>query len=574
MLAVRVIFARRNSGANGKDDAKTHGVTYQTATSLVDIALVAITLAQAIVLWTNPWRFVYDDSLFYFQIAESLSQGAGLQFVEGMETNGFHPFWLLICSGLAAIASSKLVLISYVATATILLNIAIVLIARVALGKRLGSLEVGIGLMLTLPYVFFIGFGMETSITCLFYLLAIVATFRFYEDASRSNFFAAALCAGLAVFARLDMALAVAPLCLVVAWKYSVASRSVGRWILDLLAGSALGIIPVGAWLTFNWLSFGHPIPISGLLKLLSSSTATGVPSFGGIVSAYIFLSVLALLLIAVFRTPATWPSLVLGAGQVAFVGYLLLGNHQEQYSWYFAPLALATGLLIAAGLHGVGQLTKRLKTSGTRVELLGALATCIVVIGASAFLMQRYASRQGVDLSHHAGAKSLGARAAEENVRRVIAFDRPGQLAFLDSLSVFAADGLTTNVAFQEEFNSKGIHWLISRYDIDAIVTPSTTAPWRPESVCDVLYLGSTKHACRIEPDGSFEITSVQYFSRLTGASLGEIQLEGLRKLDFSPPRDVQLFILPKHERGRELGADERTAPRSAVLPAAHKVH
>ena len=58
-----------------------------------------------------------------------------------------------------------------------------------------------------------------------------------------------------------------------------------------------------------------------------------------------------------------------------------------------------------------------------------------------------------------------LSERARRASVQRVFAFDRPGELAFYEGLSVLA--GLTTNVVFQKQLAERGLDWALEEFRI-----------------------------------------------------------------------------------------------------------
>jgi hypothetical protein len=57
----------------------------------------------------NAW-FMRDDAYYYFKVAQNITQGLGSTFDGINQTNGYHPFWMLICIPVFALTRFDLVL--------------------------------------------------------------------------------------------------------------------------------------------------------------------------------------------------------------------------------------------------------------------------------------------------------------------------------------------------------------------------------------------------------------------------------------------------------------------------------
>jgi hypothetical protein len=134
-----------------------------------------------------------------------------------------------------------------------------------------------------------------------------------------------------------------------------------------------------------------------------------------------------------------------------------------------------------------------------------------------------------------------LGSAARQQGIQRVFTFDRPGELAYLDGLSVVAADGLTTNLPFQKELEQGGLHWLLEHHAIDAIVLPKPGGRYG-SNLCDAFYLHALRFRCA---PGTQAIERIELVSRLSGLALGTLGIAGLPRLVFSPARDLEVVVL-----------------------------
>jgi hypothetical protein len=489
----------------------------------------------------SPYRYVHDDALFYFQIASSVAAGDGPVFGAGLVTNGFHPFWLLICTGLALIAPDQDLFIRLMALTTVGLSATTLLLLRLGLAGSIAPLALSASLLPSLPYLLLAGYGMESALAVACLAVTLVCAIRFLEQRQAGWLIVASAAAGLCVFARLDMAVPLLPLAgYVLARAFVLRFESPG-FVAALSVAVTIGCLPVLGWLTYNQVVFGHPVPISGQLKLAGAAGIGLAPSITGMVQLLAGAMIVAVGVLAVFgRQPAHRVILTAGVGQIMYLGYLSFFGQSEVYAWYFVPMSITAALCLAAALDALAAIwPERLRLPGVRVAMVAGVGLLVV---SGIVLTARYAVRPGIDQADYRGDNSLGEVAARNRIERVVAFDRPGQLAYMDGLTVIAADGLTTSIEFQERLREEGISWLIETYDIQAFVGPSEGAPWMPKLCTGTRYLGSTSYQCG--DDGRF--TEVAFFSRLDGSSLGSIDLRAARRVPFEPNRNLGLYVLP----------------------------
>jgi hypothetical protein len=168
---------------------------------------------------------------------------------------------------------------------------------------------------------------------------------------------------------------------------------------------------------------------------------------------------------------------------------------------------------------------------------------------------MFRYGHRVDPQIRLAHGADTLARRAMERSIERVFAFDRPGELAFLDDLSVLAADGLTTNIGFQRELIDHGIGWALDRFRIQAVVLPRLGGRYG-EEMCGHTYLASLRFLCG--GGDPKQISRIEAISRLNGASLGWLDLAGLPRLDVCPDEDLVVVLLEGGRAAPPLDASE----------------
>lgn len=95
-----------------------------------------VALAAALTLAWMPidqsiGRFIYDDMFYYLKVAEHIVAGNGSTFDGTEPTNGYHPIWLMICTGLAFFFSGKMLVHAVLTVAAILHVVQGVLLARI-----------------------------------------------------------------------------------------------------------------------------------------------------------------------------------------------------------------------------------------------------------------------------------------------------------------------------------------------------------------------------------------------------------------------------------------------------------
>jgi hypothetical protein len=55
------------------------------------------TLILGLFILMHPLHYIADDSYFYLTIARNIVNGHGSTFNQITPTNGYHPFWLIVC---------------------------------------------------------------------------------------------------------------------------------------------------------------------------------------------------------------------------------------------------------------------------------------------------------------------------------------------------------------------------------------------------------------------------------------------------------------------------------------------
>lgn len=512
---------------------------------LSDLLIFILFSTYVVAIFIRGYDFTFDDALFYFKISQSLAAGNGLVFGAGIPTNGFHPFWLLVCSALSLLSSEPEAFLRLMLAVTAALNAGSILVLRFGCSRFIQGLPLSLGILFSLPYFLFAGLGMESALTCFFLVSATCLAARFFVTHSVRLFVGASLCAGLAVFSRLDAVIIVLPLALYLIAGAVLAFRNRPSALALCVLGGVLALLPVASWLIFNSLYFGSVIPISGKLKLANSAgIGVGISARLRIMSGFQLLYLFTLVLGSAVRMILSRLKLdafiFLCVGQIIYAVYLAFSGQTEIYAWYFVSLALVSGLGLALGLDSVRQASGTV--TGTRLQGAAAVLLSLGVGVFSSYNMYRYITRP---LAEMTGYRLSADRQMPDRFKppaRVLAFDRPGQATYFLGLDVIAIDGLTTNLAFQQDLRAHGIDWLIKAYNVTGFLGP-TDNPVSADGFCkDQLYLGAMRFSCGA--GGTFD--RVRFFSRLDGSELGSINLVGLRKFVIPSNPFLTIYELP----------------------------
>ena len=508
-----------------------------------DICLISIFLVWSAALIQNPLHHFTDDALFYLQIAHNFSNGEGLSFGMNIPTNGFHPFWMTICIFLSYISDSKSTLINYAAYTNILLNASTLFLIRnyFVLQKKISISN--IGLLIGVPYFLYAGVGMESSIAMLCYVSFLLLSINYLNSRRIPTLIWCSLFAGLTVFSRLDLAIMILPIVFFLAFHLMVDIKKSPKLFISILFITLLGLIAPLSWLIFNQIVFGHIVPISGMLKL-NINDGLNINYLTGVNLIHIIIVTFLVVFISFTAKENTHKILIAaGIGQIIYFANLAYSGQSEVYSWYFIPYALLASIMLSVSIDivfnktepGFAKITH--KNFAILVNLF-ALSLCI----SSSFLANKYSNRVLIDLSVNESNESEISLFDYNDIKRVFVFDKPGILSFIDGYSVIAADGLTSNIRFQEELKINGFNWLIKNYELDAFIGPKASGPWIP-NICNTLYLNSMIIRCSED----FQFSAIEFYSRIDGSYLGDLLVSELEVLSFNPERNIVIYKFKK---------------------------
>lgn len=245
------------------------GMTARRPVLLLFLALALVPSAYKLTLSPEVLvnGFLPDDAFYYYKTAFNIHDGYGSTFDTIHETNGYHPLWMLICSGLSFVTRDPA---GYV-TLVLAVNAVVLGLLGLQLYKmfepRLGVPLVGLLTVLVMGNAVSgsaLLSGLETGIAALLVLVAVERTAHGSVGRTRDYVFLGGLFA-LAFLARTDFVLCVPVLLALILWRIrSRGARVQSTRMLVLVGALGLCVLPYLIW---NLHVTGHLQQISGLVK-------------------------------------------------------------------------------------------------------------------------------------------------------------------------------------------------------------------------------------------------------------------------------------------------------------------
>ena len=325
---------------------------------------VGVVWFPIVIAWgPAPFTLTFDDAYYYFQIAREIAHGHGSTF-NGIDlTNGYHPLWQAICVvpfllGLTGLAAVRALLVLQLAV-----WVATLWVVSGAIGSRLSRrAAVPVAIVLALvggnPAVLklFVN-GLESGVAALAYALLLV------HAAQRRKPNAIVLI--IVFLARTDAVFVIGALAL---------------WLLfeERDVRALRPFVPVGVvaalYLGSNWLFFGNPLQVSGVVKRQPLSIGRVIAML--IVAAAAFAVAAGCRRLSARRFVRTG-ELLAATGWFAGACVLLVGYYRvlsvEVYLWYYAPVAL---YLIVLLLHVAADMAEGVLAEGQSLVPIASILT------------------------------------------------------------------------------------------------------------------------------------------------------------------------------------------------------
>ncbi len=477
-------------------------------------SVMAFLIIIALFYYINPAKLLPDDSLFYIVIAEYIVDMGTSTFNGLIETNGYHPLWMIL--NILAVFIGKILSIDPLYIVGLMYHLLIG--SSIVYIFKLQSLWKGFSATATslLLIFLFISNGvlqnMESALA-LFFVAYSVYMSASEKIQSNLQYFMFGIVLGLLVLSRLDLIFFGSMLGIAfVIMNFKTISEKPSKLMVFILGGLLI-VLP---YLIYNQIHFGSIMPISGALK----SSYPSITFSWNRLFPYGTMGLLAALIALIIATFATKPTIkmilvVLSLSTIAHAFYLAM--FQFPMTWYYI-----TGYLLLALVTGV--IAKKLQVLPYAYETFILILMIISLLTSYFRLTTDFTLRRHI-LQHQPLIKQKNAqfKLMAENIASalpenavVMTWDLPGVLAYYGRLKVFSADGLISNKKYQDDLVNIGAHKLFERYNIGYIVVPISAEGTYYEGM-------SIKHL-QVDDEKAYKIT---IFSRFYHKDTGTIILK-----------------------------------------------
>jgi hypothetical protein len=235
---------------------------------------ILATLAAFIFFFHQPggvdyWSVPRDDFYYYLKVAQNLAHGRGSTFNGIVATNGYHPLYLLVIAAICRFTNS----LDHILTAVWVLATAMTVVVFQFTYRILRCFSPRVPVcaaaacFLAVASLDLFRDGMEVTLVIPLALGLVLLMVR-GEEWTAWRCFAASLTAAAMVLARLDSALMVMALAVLLAFSRRARAGLTWRRAVAVMAG----MMPVAIYLAVNVLHFHSLLPVSGEAKQLRLS--------------------------------------------------------------------------------------------------------------------------------------------------------------------------------------------------------------------------------------------------------------------------------------------------------------
>ncbi|MDD4735268.1 MAG: hypothetical protein PHP44_04085 [Kiritimatiellae bacterium] len=447
---------------------------------LIILLSVAATLSYVVPAHLCPLNYPADDAYFYLQVASQAYEGYGSTFNQITPTNGYHPLWMLCCTGLFYLMRGDKILALHAAIGLQqAMGLATVLIF-LHLGKRLSIRRA----FLALPVLFLFYstrlYASEAYVNGFFLLLMLWAGVAVAERVLAGErvpllrVLGVGVLGGLAMLARLDNVFVTGCFMLCTAGllcggcPFQLFSRGVAARIVLLGGGCLVVFVP---YLLFNRAVFGHWMPVSGAIKSTLPNLVFNPDGLSGIgkVCALTGVGGLAGALFLRMAPIRRYLLTVLSGGVVLHAAQIVFTtSHHTQWPWYyvagvinlcFCGVMLADWIADIRGFRSILSVRFLLPLTLMLVTVVNGYAALRYRSSAptirESFELERL--EEGIDLRwQQRVAVWLSETLPPES--GVAVYDWPGMFAYTSDLRILPIDGLINDYRYNDEVLAEGI--------------------------------------------------------------------------------------------------------------------
>jgi hypothetical protein len=300
---------------------------------IVSICALMLFFVRFLYADNDFYYFYADDFFYYLQIAKNIAINGVSTFNGIVETNGYHPLWQDTLALFYKLFNAKgtFYLVAIVQTLSAVLSYH--LLKRIFSKYIEENLSIFSSMFIYITIILMTKSGMETILTIPLMLYAIYLYIYQSEKILKITIILTFM-----MLSRLDSVILAALIYLALAIK----NKFSFKFVLHVLIGS----IPVILYLTYNYISFEHFMPVSGAAKQLKSSPMPAWNSILGILNVYpgkiiyglvpMILMIISLLHLAIKRKNVHKELIVLPLFPIIVLFYYSFSSGWNMWSWYY----------------------------------------------------------------------------------------------------------------------------------------------------------------------------------------------------------------------------------------------
>jgi hypothetical protein len=463
------------------------------------VTLLVILAAFMVPPLLRPLNYLSDDAYFYLVIAKNIVDGHGSTFNTITPTNGYHPLWLAVCTAMSFVASDS----KSAALTIILLVQQLFAIVMLVVFK---TIAVNLGLKyswLAFPvfFAFFLTgmYASEAHINGLCVLLSILFLQKIMLERPLrlSSCVLLGLTLGLTFLARLDNVFLL--MCFFSFAVYHIFDIrndcSLQAKVGGVLALSLSAAAVVAPYVTHNYLTTGHYIPISGAIKTTFPAILPGFSSKLGATGLLTITFALFGLFMAFFVEKEAGRRFLLGLLSFAVVLHgcyvALFTSHTTTWSWYYVAGMLNLAFTLIVAVNVIARQIERAdkKKMGNVLQIGISAAVLLVGVYALARTWARFNNPDAVEgtsptfsmnrpVANERWPNAVGAWLRDNlpGEARVLVYDFPGAISYVSGLSILPADGLVCDFKYNDDIIRQGIAHYLNEERVTFWLGPEST--------------------------------------------------------------------------------------------------
>lgn len=463
---------------------------------LIFIAHVFLNLTSFWVSDTSQLVDIFsDDAYYYFKIAKNVVKEGKWTFDGQTYTNGFHPLWMILLLPFFLVTSDSVLVLRMIGSfSTILLGISGYLSLR-HVCSRYSPLSASLAAALVLGFTaLFSRFSMETSILIPLCVVSMIMIDKMdlwlslHTDARKLTVLGVIL--SLLQLARLDAVF----LNFIILISCTIICYSKNReCMLKNIVIVSLPIFLTGsAYLTTNYITFKHIIPVSGLAKSMGSNLLNhkmieqltrDLANIWIIFSAMLVLTFFYILILLLRCRLAGsqielsrnhYVSVIVSLFFLCFTCYHLLGTSWRLWRWYSYPALLVGIFVVPVIFETIKQCLEKFSIPGNLLKIASTFTVILILCGMSvAGFKWGYWSKRVTSYFKYQNyliAESLN-KEFNDSVRFAMG-DKAGSFAYFFNGDVLQLEGLVGDHELLKAIEQNTLMDYMSRFGVDYVMS------------------------------------------------------------------------------------------------------